>query len=1054
MEQWSEYSGKRIGAPVAAAGGAREGKSRRLFVHDRTSAIRFLVDTGADVSVVPANARDRRNKGNFTLFAANNSRIATYGERILRLDLQLRRDFKWPFIIADVSCPIIGTDFLSFFGLLPDLRRGQLLDGVTALRTNGILTRTEVGSVTTFDKNSKFSRVIADFPGITQPTARRNVVTSPRVQHVIETTGPPVFARARRLEPERYKAAKLAFQEMLQAGEIRPSKSPWASPIHMVPKERKKPDKHQNATWRICGDFRALNAQTKADRYPVPNIQDFNTSLSGCKVFTKLDLVHAYHQVPVAESDIEKTAVITPFGLFEYVKMPFGLKNAAQTFQRYIDGLLRDFHFAYAYIDDIFIASKSSEEHDRHVRAVLRRLHDAGLTINAAKCCYAQNELSFLGYSVSAEGIRPCPERVQPIFSFPQPKTVAKLRWFLGMINFYRRCLPNSAVVQSKLFALIKTNKKRDKTPVAWTEEATNAFGELKKQLADAALLAHPNGELPITITTDASDTAIGAALHQIHGDRSEPLAFFSRKLSPTESRYSTYDRELLAIYAAIRHFRQLIEGRNFAVYTDHRPLVYAFQQNSEKASPRQRRHLELIGQYTTDIRYIKGCDNIPADVLSRIETMIVPTVIPYDKIAEAQLVDKELQELLNSKTTKLQLTSQRIPESNSLLFCDNSTGKPRPFIPEHFRNDVFRSVHNLAHSGPRATARLISTRFVWPSMRRDCSRWSRACTACQLAKVGRHTKAPLGEFEAVDRFAHVHIDIVGPLPPSRGKQYVVTFMDRTTRWPEAIPVSDISAESMGKALVTNWIARFGVPATITTDQGRQFESNLYRKLTEVLGTDRIRTTAYHPQANGMIERWHRTLKAAIMANRTERWVDILPFVLLGLRSVVNEDREVSPAQITYGTELRLPADFFPEDRQNTIKNLPQFVENLRNTLRDLALPPRKHGEPRIFVPPTLATAAHVFLRVETQRKALQPPYTGPHRVVKRGEKTLTIQVNGKEIVVSVDRVKPAFLVNEDDEATPGPATPAGADTTEKRGRGRPRKARFQDGANLCTYSE
>lgn len=218
--------GKWNGASIGAADDARAGKSRRLWVFDRKTSKKFLIDTGADVSVVPANAPDRRRKGNLVLFAANNSHIKTYGDRYLQLDLGLRRDFRWPFIVADVKCAIIGADLLSHYGLLPDLRNGKLLDSITSLSVNAIITQVESGSITSFEKESQFAQLLRDFPGITQPNARKPATFSSRVEHVIETTGPPVFAKARRLPAEKLAAAKLTFQEMLQTGEIRPSKSP------------------------------------------------------------------------------------------------------------------------------------------------------------------------------------------------------------------------------------------------------------------------------------------------------------------------------------------------------------------------------------------------------------------------------------------------------------------------------------------------------------------------------------------------------------------------------------------------------------------------------------------------------------------------------------------------------------------------------------------------------------------------------------------------------------------------------------------------------------
>ena len=980
--------------------------SKRLFIYDPRQKCSFLVDTGADISVLPVNTTQRYHPSDSFVYAANGTKINTYGRQRLHLSLGLRRDFSWEFTVADVQHAILGADFLSHYELLPDLRNRTLVDKVTSLKKSCAVRNVEYASISTIDHRSRFSELLREFPELTLTSIRRECKLRHKTTHVIETQGQPVSARARRLPLEKLKSVKAKFQEMLDKGDIRPSKSPWASPIHVVAK--KGPEKY-----RVCGDFRALNERTKADRYPVPNILDFNTQLSGTSIYTTLDLEKAYYHIPVAPEDIEKTAVITPFGLFEHLTMPFGLKNAAQTFQRFMDQLLRDLEFAYVYIDDILIASHSEEEHKEHVRAVLRRLNQAGLTLNVDKCEYAKTEVTFLGYKISKKGIRPTSERVNAIREYPKPVDVEQLRRFLGMVNFYRRCIPHAADIQSRLQALITTDKKRDKTPLKWTTVAETAFNEFKEALADAATLAHPRESSPIVLSTDASNTAIGAALHQIHGNQLEPLAFFSRKLSPAESKYSTYDRELLAIFAAVKYFRTQVEGRSFTIYTDHKPLIFSLTKKSDSTSPRQSRHLEYIAQFTTDIRYSPGTQNVVADALSRIDAVTLPTTLPYDDIAQAQRQDAELQNLLRSNKTSLQLKPILLPGSEQLVFVDISTGKKRPYVPSKFREHVFHEVHRLAHPGPKSTAQMVSQRFVWPGLKRDCTKWARACVVCQKSKIGRHTKSPFGKFDEAGRFQHLHLDIVGPLPPSQGNSYVLTMIDRTSHWPEAVPINNISAANVAKILISTWIARFRVPTKITSDQGRQFESELVKQLSERLGIEKLRTTSYHPQANGKVERWHRALKASIKAYETERWAEVLPFILLGLRSAIDLDSNVSPSQLTYGSSLRLPGDFF--DVKNDAKlDEQEFVKELANSIRMFASRARRHGAQPVYVPAALHTASHVFLRVGVSQKALTPPYSGPHRVIKRHDKFFDIDVDGEQRRVSIDRIKPAFLLRDE----------------------------------------
>ncbi|GFT00576.1 retrovirus-related Pol polyprotein from transposon 17.6 [Trichonephila clavipes] len=347
------------------------------------------------------------------------------------------------------------------------------------------------------------------------------------VHHII-TTGPPVTARPRRLHPKLYDAVKVEFEFLLAQGIIRPSKSPWSSPLHVVPKS--------DSTVRPVGDYRQLNSVTEFDSYPMPYLNDFAHALHGKKIFSKIDIFKAFHQIPIAECDIPKTAVTTPW--------------------------------------------ENAEEHRSHLRTIFQRLSSYGLKLNISKCVFGVTELIFLGHFITPDGIKPLPDKVQAVLDYKQPETVGSLRKFLGLLNFYRRFLPKAAEQQYLLSEFLKGSKgKKDSKPLNWSSEAITAFQRCKQALADAALLAHPSPSAPLALHVDASDYAIGGALHQVVDSELQPLAFFSRKLTSSEKSYSAYDRELLAIYSAIRHFRYMLEARDFTVFTDHKPLTYAFRQ-------------------------------------------------------------------------------------------------------------------------------------------------------------------------------------------------------------------------------------------------------------------------------------------------------------------------------------------------------------------------------------------------------------------------------------------------------------------------------------------
>lgn len=1001
----STRPGNRNGAEIMAAAFPDIQPTRRLFVTEINSQLNFLVDSGSQCTSVPANKEELKREPINYLFAANNSSIRVYGEKLMQFNLGLRRAYEATVLITEIEQPIMGADFLVQHKLVVDLYRKKLIDTETSLCVEGTVKMTPAPAINTLDVTSKVTELYNKFPGITLSTTVRESKIKHNTQHILETPARPIRCRARRLNPERLKIAKLAFQKMMEDGECRPSKSDWASPLHPVPK--------QEGSWRMTGDYRALNAVTKNDRYPVPNILDFNTLMAGKRIFSKVDIVRAYYQIPMREEDIPKTAVITPFGLFEFLCMPYGLKTAPSTFQRFMDELLRPFPFAYAYLDDICIASETVEENYRHVQAVMQCIYDAGLTINAAKSEFFQEEIDFLGYTVSKEGIRPRAQKIRAILEFPLPKDKTQLRRFLGMTNFYRRCIPQAAAAQAVLFDLTKGAKKKDRTPVDWTEKSLGAFELCKHKLANAAILAHPDETLDITLATDASDFAIGATLYQIRKDNiREPLAFFSRRLTETESRYSTYDRELLAIYAAIKYFRHMIEGRSFKIETDHKPLTHAFAQSADHASPRQIRQLDFISQFSTDIRYIKGETNEVADALSRVEAISIPSAMPWEQIAQDQLKDKELRALMTDDKTSLKIKSCPVPETDLILCCDVSTQYTRPFLPVQYRKMAFDLVHNIAHAGPRSTVKQMCKKYIWPNMKSEINKWAQACHNCQISKVSRRTKSKLGTFKPTQRFKHVHVDIVGPLPYARGKKYLMTMIDRATKWPEATPIDDISAETVTRTLYRDWIARFGVPINITTDQGRQFESKLFYSLAKVLGANKYTTTAYHPQSNGMIERWHRALKASIIACEVENWVDSLPTILLGLRATVQTDSGYSASQLAFGEDMRLPGDFFNQIDENL--SAEEIILNIRYTANQVLLQPARHGEQKIYVQKALKTCSHVYIQVDTPRTGFEPPYTGPYKVVARDEKTITVQYHEFTKKVSIDRCKACYQLSRE----------------------------------------
>ena len=352
--------------------------------------LRFLIDTGAAISIIPRGSISLPLiPGNMQLVAANGSRIHFYGFVDLWIDVGLPKRFKHRFAVCNASVPILGADFI--------VRNSLIIDMCSAM----LLEKKSLSPVMSIQDNltAPVSEAVIRKECQSLLEAELSVAPSHGVTHCIETTGFPLFSKYRRVTPEKLEVIRSYVEDMLSQGILRPSKSPWSSPVHLVPKKE--------GGWRTCGDYRRLNAATVPDRYPLPHISDLLDKTSGKTCFTNLDLTKAYYQVPMSEADISKTAIATPLGLFEYTRMPFGLRNAGCTFQRLLDNLFRNIPDVLVYLDDILIASDSWDAHWMTVRKVLAVCESAGLVLNVAKCKFGVTEIEFLGHTVSVEGVVP-----------------------------------------------------------------------------------------------------------------------------------------------------------------------------------------------------------------------------------------------------------------------------------------------------------------------------------------------------------------------------------------------------------------------------------------------------------------------------------------------------------------------------------------------------------------------------------------------------------------------------------------------------------------------
>ena len=588
------------------------------------------MDCGSAVSVIPPTSNEKRSpsRTEHNLSTANGQRLRTFGRRNTRF-IFLGKPCSHNMVVADVVHPILSMDFFQDGEgkrCIIDPRRRCLTDRYTMEefpvdnKTSSVFSLISATPVTNpchcesrelsnASNIDDFEFLWAEFPEITEPSLS-NVVTMTVPLHIV-TEGPPVYTPCRKLHGEK----KTQIEEQLRQWEcdniIQRCESNWASPIHAV----KKPD----GSWRVCGDFRRVNAMTKLDRYPLPALTTFNEQLAGCTVFSKVDLKQAFQQVCVDESSQEKTAIITTLGLYKFLRMPYGLKNAAQCFQRNVHQLLSDLPFAhFVYMDDVIVGSGNKEDHIRDLRCLFQRMKEAGLLLNKDKCVLGRSSIKFLGHIVDSQGISIPPDRVDDIKRFPQPKTPKELERFLGICSFFHRFVPHASGKMASLTRLknISRQKEFDK---AWHPEHDEAFADVKAAIATATLLVHPQPDAPIEIWCDASNIAVGAVLVQLQHGIWKPLSFWSRQLNNAQRNYSATDRELPAVSYAVDKFRSYLEGQPIVVRTDHKPLVGSVTKKADTALPIPRRHLLKIAQFVDQLHYLKAERNGVADALSRV---------------------------------------------------------------------------------------------------------------------------------------------------------------------------------------------------------------------------------------------------------------------------------------------------------------------------------------------------------------------------------------------------------------------------------------------------
>ena len=762
-------------------------------------------------------------------------------------------------------------------------------------------------------------------------------------------------------------------KKYLANGFIRHSKSPAAAPVMFV----KRPD----GKLRLVVDYRALNAVTVKNRFPLPLIPEMLDRLHTAKVFTKIDLRNAYHQVRVKEEDVHKTAFRCREGHFEYQVCPQGPCNAPAMFQFFMNDILRE-HLdiiCVGILDDVIIFSANEADHVLHVKLILAILRKHKLYAKVEKCEFHKPQMTFVGFLVSATGIGMDPAKVSAIMDWPVPKSVKEVQSFLGFANFYRKFIKDYSALASPLTTLT-----RKSVPFTWSPAASAAFRALQLSFTSAPVLRHYQPELPITIEADASDFALGCILSQTSpAGELHPICFYSRKFTSAELNYPIYDKELLAVVEAFRQWRVYLEGAEIPVqvFTDHKNLEYF--STARTTSRRHARWAATLAAYKYTIAWRKGAANGKSDALSRrpdhappslpslpilsptapdpvlhtppilaAAVLLSPTDPLLPAIAAAQAGDAAISAVMHT------VLGGPGGESNPALPGGRPSGRSennllevrsgilyqqgRILIPPTASSlilNILQQYHDspmAGHFGVARTQALVGQYFKWAGMATAVEAYVRSCDACQRNKVVRH--APFGLLNPLPipatPWCSISLDWITDLPPSNYHDAILVVVDRLTKQAIFIPTTkSMSAADVATLFLQHVVRVHGVPESIISDRDPIFTCHFWRRLLELMGIKANRSTAFHPQTDGQTERMNSVLEQYLRMYtdfQQSDWASLLPMAEFAYNNSKHSATTLSPFFANYGYHPRM--SLLPPSLDSSVPAADSYVDRLRET--------------------------------------------------------------------------------------------------------------------------
>jgi len=737
----------------------------------------------------------------------------------------------------------------------------------------------------------------------------------------VKAEAKPYHARAFPIPKSREEGLKKEISRLCKLGVLKKvNHSEWAAPAFIIPKK--------DGSVRFITDFRELNKRIKRKPFPIPKIQDLLLKLEGFQYGTSLDLNMGYYHIELDPDAKKLCTIVLPWGKYEYQRLPMGLCNSPDIFQEKMGGLMADLDYVRTYIDDLLVFTSGSwTDHLQHLEQVFKRLKSAGLKVNAKKSFFGKGELEYLGYWITRKGIQPLPKKIEAILAIKPPKDKRQLRRFIGMINFYRDMWIRRSEILAPLTELTSKTAKW-----VWGEKQEKAFQTIKKVLSKEVLLAYPNFDKEFHIHTAASHTQLGAAISQ--DDR--PIAFYSRKLSPTQQRYTTTERELLAIVETLKEFKNILLGQRITVYTGHKNLI---SENTQIEWVLRWRL--LIEEFSPNLIYLPGHKNVVADALSRLE---LDSTADTQEQAMAELFSSEeltpvtyplqLKRILEFQQKDKELLQKAASNSHYHLKSFSGGGKTRTLIcykdkivlPVGLQEPAVQWYHTyLCHPGINRTELTLKQHFTFKNLRETVLKICSTCPTCQKTKKTPQQYGHLPEKEAeATPWEKLCVDLIGPyhIKNKTNNQilrlWCVTMIDPATGWFEIRELKDKEAITVANLVEQTWLTRYPWPTELVFDRGTEFMGQFAKMIEEDYGIIRQGTTTRNPQANSIIERIHQTLGNILRTFELHNsdltsespWDGILSAAMFALRATYHTTLQATPCQLVFGRDAMLNVKF------------------------------------------------------------------------------------------------------------------------------------------------